>query len=148
MFALTAASVTVSDLSSSLSLGMHWGSCDCIITAIHMCAPTLQTYLQVRNGAAYSEQVSVLRRRLANQQPAIWVLQRQRIAYLEALLHRAAAQSASQQRAQPALARAVDDATQRACNLERCSNFLLAFAMSIPRMSQQNILFRWYSQQS
>ena len=148
MFALTAASVTVSDLSSLLSLGMHWGSCGCIITAIHVCAPTLQTYLQVRNGAAYSEQVSVLRRQLANQQPAIWVLQRQRIAYLQALLHRAAAQSASQQRAQSALARAVDDATQRACNSERCSSFLLAFAMSIPCMSQQNLMFRWCSQQS
>ena len=30
-----------------------------------------------------------VRRQLSNKQPAVWVLQRQRIAYLEALLHRA-----------------------------------------------------------
>ena len=51
----------------------------------------------------------------------MWVLQRQRIAYLEALLRRAgAAQEVLEQRACGVIARAADQAREWSCERERC----------------------------
>ena len=69
----------------------------------------------------YGRHLAEQRRRWANQQPAVWVLQQQRIAYLEALLRRAgAAQEASEQRACSVKARTADQAQKWSCELERC----------------------------
>ncbi len=81
----------------------------------------LQTYPELSNSVALGEPVSEQTRRLANLQPAVWVLQRQRIAYLEALLQRgAAAQRASQSRACAAVARAMVHTRERSLQPKRC----------------------------